>query len=71
MKNKNIVSVARNKKKLTQQDLAIKCGVSVKTIQAIEYGLRRPGSILAIKIFSILDIPLDDLENFLLSYTTK
>lgn len=67
----NLVKEYREKKKLTQQELADKVGVSVRTIQSIEQNLRKPSTNLMLSIFKILNIPLSRLEIFLNSYTTK
>lgn len=47
---KNRIRVERAEKRLTQQELAEKCGVSRQTINAIEAGKFIPSTVLALKI---------------------
>lgn len=67
----NTVKEYREKVGITQNELAIKVDRSVKTIQAIEQGIRRPGQDLTIKIFKTLKIPISKIENFLAEYHTN
>ncbi|MBR1883384.1 MAG: helix-turn-helix transcriptional regulator [Clostridia bacterium] len=66
-----LIREAREKKGLTQKELADLLGISVRTIQAIEQGQRKPGQILTIKLFKVLKIPISKLEFFLQQYTTN
>ncbi len=47
---KNRIRVERAEKRMTQQELAEKCGVSRQTINAIEAGKFIPSTVLALKI---------------------
>lgn len=47
---KNSIRVARAERRITQQELAEKCGVSRQTINAIEAGKFIPSTVLALKI---------------------
>lgn len=47
---KNSIRVERAEKRITQQELAEKCGVSRQTINAIEAGKFIPSTVLALKI---------------------
>lgn len=47
---KNRIRVERAEKRMTQQELAEKCGVSRQTINAIEAGKFIPSTVLAFKI---------------------
>ncbi len=47
---KNSIRVERAKRRITQQELAEKCGVSRQTINAIEAGKFIPSTVLALKI---------------------
>lgn len=47
---KNRIRVERAEKRITQQELAEKCGVSRQTINAIEAGKFIPSTVLALKI---------------------
>lgn len=67
----NMIKQYREKMSMTQAELADKSGKSIKTIQAIEQGIRRPGQDLTIKLFKILKIPISNIEFFLNQYTTK
>ena len=48
--SKNRIRVERAEKRITQQELAEKCGVSRQTINAIEAGKFIPSTVLALKI---------------------
>lgn len=67
----NLIKEKREVLKLTQKELAKKVNRSIKTIQAIEQGRRKPGQILTLNLFKVLKIPLSNLETFLNQYTTK
>ena len=47
---KNRIRVERAEKRITQQELAEKCGVSRQTINAIEAGKFIPSTVLALKL---------------------
>ena len=47
---KNSIRVERAERRITQQELAEKCGVSRQTINAIEAGKFIPSTVLALKI---------------------
>lgn len=47
---KNSIRIARAERRITQQELAEKCGVSRQTINAIEAGKFIPSTVLALKI---------------------
>ncbi|MBQ3187684.1 MAG: helix-turn-helix transcriptional regulator [Alistipes sp.] len=47
---RNSIRVARAERRITQQELAEKCGVSRQTINAIEAGKFIPSTVLALKI---------------------
>jgi DNA-binding XRE family transcriptional regulator len=49
---------------LTRADLAHRVGCSVKTIEKIESGERRPSKLLASLLAQYLGIPVEDRENF-------
>lgn len=57
---KNNLKVYRAKHNMTQEDLAIKAGVTRKTINTIENGIFIPSTLLAIKIAKIFN---DIVEN--------
>lgn len=46
----------RKEKKLTQEELAIKCGVIRQTISEIECGRKKPSIKLAKKLEKVLDV---------------
>ena len=50
---------------LTQKELAEKVNKSLRTIQAIEQGRRKPGRVLTLKLFKILKIPISQIKIFL------
>ena len=66
-----LIKEYREKLGLTQRELAQKVNKSLKMIQAIEQGKRKPGQMLTIKLFKVLKIPSSKLEFFLQQYTTK
>lgn len=67
----NLIKEKREYLQLTQKELADKLNISIKTVQAIEQGRRKPGQLLTINLFKILKIPISKLEFFLNQYTTK
>ena len=52
---KNRIRVERAEKRITQQDLAERCGVSRQTINAIESGKFIPSTVLALKIARVFE----------------
>lgn len=58
------VKMYRNLAKLTQEQLAEKCGCSPQTISGTETGYSFPSSNILFKIAEALDIPLVYLFNF-------
>lgn len=52
---KNNLKVYRAKFNLTQEDLAIKVGVTRKTINTVENGVFIPSTLLALKIAKVFD----------------
>ncbi|MDP4268073.1 MAG: helix-turn-helix transcriptional regulator [Bacteroidota bacterium] len=57
---KNNIKVFRAKYNLTQEELAVKVGVTRKTINTIENGVFIPSTLLALKIASVFN---DTVEN--------
>lgn len=57
----NKVYTLRSEKKLTQEELAQKIGVSRQTIIAIEKGNYTPSVLLALKIASIFKVSIEDI----------
>ncbi len=62
----NEVSVFRNKKGVTQEDLAMKVKVSRQTIIALEKGNYTPSILLALKIAGYFKEPVEKI--FKISY---
>lgn len=56
---KNSIKVERAKLDLTQEDLAKKIGVSRQTINSIEKNRYVPSTVLALKLSSIFNIPVN------------
>ncbi len=56
---KNRIRVERAELRLTQQDLAERCGVSRQTINAIEAGKFIPSTVLALKIAQTFQKPVE------------
>lgn len=67
----NIIKEYRLKNNMTQKELANQANISIKTVQSIEQNLRKPSTGLILKLFKLLKIPLNNIEIFLTSYTTK
>lgn len=57
----NTVNKLRTARNLTQEELAVKAGVSRQTIIAIERGNYTPSVLLALKIARIFKVPVDDI----------
>ena len=60
---KNNVKVQRAINDLTQEQLALKIGVSRQTINAIEKGKYVPSTVLALKISSVFKQPVEEVFN--------
>ncbi len=58
---RNQVRIERAIKSMTQEELANKVQVTRQTIHALETGKYVPSTVLALKISSIFDKPLDTL----------
>ncbi len=63
---KNQVNTYRTERGVTQEELALKVGVSRQTIIALEKGNYTPSILLALKIARFFDIPVEKL--FTISY---
>jgi putative transcriptional regulator len=57
----NIVQKIRTERKLTQEELADKVGVSRQTVIAIEKGNYTPSVLLALKIAKVFKLPVEDI----------
>lgn len=57
---KNTIKVQRAIKDLTQDQLAQKAGVSRQTINSIEKGRYVPSTLLALKLSTIFEVPVND-----------
>lgn len=57
----NTIREERKRHKLTQEDLALKVGVSRQSINAIETGKYNPSVILALKISAIFEKPVNEI----------
>ena len=62
----NKVAEYREKKKLTQEELAFRVSVSRQTIIAIEKGKYSPSVLLALKLAKVFDVSVEKL--FSISY---
>lgn len=60
---KNSVKVQRAIRELTQEQLALKIGVSRQTINAIEKGKYVPSTVLALKISATFDKSVEEVFN--------
>jgi DNA-binding XRE family transcriptional regulator len=56
-----LIRTNRNKKKLTQNDLAIEVGISYQDIQNYEAGIYLPRLHTMVKIAEVLDIPANSI----------
>ena len=69
-----MIAKARNKTKLTQEDVAKKLGISRSFYGLIETGNRRPTYGMAVKLADIFDCPINelffDVEGFKLNRNT-
>lgn len=57
----NSIKVERAKRNMTQEELAVKVGVSRKTINTIETGRFVPSVITAFRIANAFDLKIDSL----------
>lgn len=60
-KLQNQIKVQRAMKNITQDELAVKIGVTRKTINTIENGKYVPSTILAIRLARFFEIKVEDL----------
>ena len=60
-KLQNQIKVQRAMKNITQDELAVKIGVTRKTINTIENGKYVPSSILAIRLARFFEIKVEEL----------
>ena len=58
---KNNIRVERAIKRITQQQLAERIGVSRQTINAIESGKYIPSTLLVLKMSKVFEKPVDDI----------
>ncbi|EAC6873513.1 transcriptional regulator [Listeria monocytogenes] len=59
----NIVKIIREKKGVTQNELAHSLDVSRQTIHAIEKGKYNPSLELSLKIAKFFDLPVEEIFN--------
>ncbi|EAG1851172.1 TPA_asm: helix-turn-helix domain-containing protein [Listeria monocytogenes] len=59
----NIVKIIREKKSITQNELAHSLDVSRQTIHAIEKGKYNPSLELSLKIAKFFDLPVEEIFN--------
>ena len=57
----NQLKIHRAIHNLTQAELAIKVGVSRKTINTVENGIFVPSTVLALKIAEVLNVPVESI----------
>lgn len=60
----NKIRLLRKKQKISQEDLAKKCGVSRQTINAIENNKYDPSLSLAFQLAKVLEVTVDELFIF-------
>jgi len=58
---KNSIRRLRFERSMTQEELALRTGVSRQTIMSIERGQTNPSVLLALKIASVFDVPLTNV----------
>lgn len=58
---KNCLRALRFDKRMTQEELAVRVGVSRQTIMSIENGNTNPSVLLAFKIAKALEVPITDV----------
>ena len=61
---KNKLKVFRAMHDLTQEDLALKAGVTRQTINAIEKGKYSPSLDLAFKLAELFEVKIEDIFSF-------
>lgn len=61
---KNTVELYRKKHNLTQEELALKLGVSRQTIHSIESEKYQPSIVLAFKLSKLFEVTIEDLFIF-------
>ncbi|MEP1383057.1 MAG: helix-turn-helix transcriptional regulator [Paraglaciecola sp.] len=57
----NKLKVHRAIHNLTQAELALKVGVSRKTINTVENGIFIPSTVLALKVAEVLNVTVEDI----------
>jgi putative transcriptional regulator len=60
---RNRIRVLRFERRMTQEELAVRVGVSRQTIMSIENGHTNPSVLLAFKIAKALEAPITDVFN--------
>ncbi len=60
---RNRIRVLRFEKRMTQEELAVRVGVSRQTIMSIENGHTNPSVLLAFKIAKALETPITEVFN--------
>lgn len=68
---RNQIKAQRALKNITQDELAVKIGVTRKTINTIENGKFIPSTILAIRMARFFKIPVEELFELLEKRKTK
>ena len=58
---KNRIRIFRFEKRMTQEELAVRVGVSRQTIMSVENGYTTPSVLLAFKIGMALEAPVTDV----------
>lgn len=58
---RNAIKIHRAAKGWTQADLAVRIGVSRKTINTVENGIFVPSTVLALKLAKVLETPVECL----------
>jgi putative transcriptional regulator len=58
---RNTIKVERAKRDLTQAELAMKAGVTRRSVNAIEAGRMIPSVLLALRIARALDVPVETI----------
>lgn len=57
----NKLKIHRAVHNLTQAELALKVGVSRKTINTVENGIFIPSTVLALKVAEVLNVTVEDI----------
>ena len=60
---KNSIRRLRFEHNMTQEELALRTGVSRQTIMSIERGMTNPSILLALKIAAAFEVPVTDVFN--------